>query len=70
MTREQIERELRERLEAHRTPFNFGSGVQRDRLLPLLQPEVESLVSALLPWIMEIREDAAVQARIDTGQMP
>lgn len=63
MTREAVERELREKLTAHAgDDESYGS--------PLIFASVEQVLSALLPWIMEMREDAAVQARIDDGQLP
>lgn len=61
MTREAVERELRERLEACRP---YGGAAH------LSAQVVEGLATDLLPWIMEMREDAAAQARIGDGQSP
>ncbi len=65
MKQEQIERELRERLKAHRTPWG-GRGTA----LPLLTTEVDSLTAALLPWLMETIEEAVAEARMDEGELP
>jgi hypothetical protein len=63
MTKKQVACELREKLESHRTQ----SGIFN---LPLSRIEIDSLVPALLPWIMEIIEAARVDERISCGELP
>lgn len=66
MTREAVERELREKLEARRTPWEGA----KEGSVPLLRPEVESLLTVLVPWIMEIVEHARAEERIECGELP
>lgn len=62
MTREEVERELREKLRSLSVRAATGR--------PMVIAPPNEVVSTLLPWIMEMREDAAVQARIGDGQLP
>lgn len=60
MTRDDVERELRAKL----------SALTADDQPNIVCETVGECVSVLLPWVMEIREEAAMQERIDDGQMP
>lgn len=61
MNRDRIERELRERLESMETYDGWGR---------LSIVEEENVVSALLPWIMEVVEEADSEGRMDAGRLP
>lgn len=55
-----VERELREKT----APF-----IAEDSFFYVIATPDE-LVSVLLPWVMEMREEAAMQERIDAGELP
>jgi hypothetical protein len=64
MNRTEVERELREKLAAYTGEGDDSYGS------PRILTSLEQLVVDLLPWIMEMREDAATQATIDAGELP
>lgn len=60
MNREAVERELREKLKP----------LAEEGFQALIIAATDECVSALLPWVMEMREDAAMRERIEGGELP
>jgi hypothetical protein len=65
MTREDVERGLREQLSAVRARSSYGW-----KQVPLLPSVVNATAASLLPWILEMIEAARAEERIDCGELP